>query len=105
MTHERMRQASVLVQWNMAREDQAVSILNYEIRTREDGDLTGWHLFRFTRDQYHAMAELGAFEGRRVELIEGEIIEMPPIGNEHAAVNVPVADLLKVAFGQGYVIR
>jgi Uma2 family endonuclease len=83
----------------------ALSILEYEIRTRSVGDLTDLHLFRFNRDQYHALADLGAFEGRRVELIEGEILEMPPIGSEHAAVNMPVADLLKVAFGQGYVIR
>jgi Uma2 family endonuclease len=40
----------------------------------------------FTLQQYHRMAEAGVFtEDDRVELIEGEIIEMPPIGSRHAA--------------------
>src|SRR5207249_1607451 len=40
----------------------------------------------FTVDEYHRMGEAGIFaEGKRVELIEGEIIEMSPIGSLHAA--------------------
>ena len=35
--------------------------------------------------QYHRMGEAGVFEGNeRVELIEGEIVEMAPIGSNHA---------------------
>jgi Fe2+ transport system protein FeoA len=34
--------------------------------------------FRFTRGQYHRLGELGFFNGKRVELIRGEIIEMSP---------------------------
>ena len=41
---------------------------------------------RFTVDEYYQMGEAGIFhEDDRVELIEGEIIEMVPIGVEHAA--------------------
>jgi Uma2 family endonuclease len=40
----------------------------------------------FTVDEYYKMAEAGIFdEDSRVELIEGEIIEMSPVGNRHIA--------------------
>src|SRR5207249_4094722 len=41
---------------------------------------------RFTVAQYHQMAEAGLLRGDdRVELIDGEIIELTPIGRRHAA--------------------
>jgi Uma2 family endonuclease len=40
---------------------------------------------RFTVDEYHKMGEAGVFgEDDRVELIDGEVVEMPPIGWRHA---------------------
>jgi Uma2 family endonuclease len=47
-------------------------------------DLVARH--RFTVDEYHRMGEAGVFaEDARVELINGEIVEMTPIGSRHAA--------------------
>jgi Uma2 family endonuclease len=40
--------------------------------------------YKFTRADYHEMARAGIFKaGIRVELIDGEIIEMNPIGRPH----------------------
>jgi Uma2 family endonuclease len=41
---------------------------------------------RFTIEEYHRMGEAGIFDGdNRVELIEGDIVRMPPIGPVHAS--------------------
>src|SRR5205809_7254767 len=39
----------------------------------------------FTVDDYHRLAELGILdEDDRVELLDGQVVEMTPIGPEHA---------------------
>ncbi len=49
---------------------------------------------RFTVDEYHRMGQAGIFgDDDRVELIDGEIVEMTPIGSRHAAC-VAAADVL-----------
>lgn len=49
---------------------------------------------RFTVDEYVHMAQVGILTTRdRVELLDGEIVEMTPIGRPHAAC---VADLMRV---------
>jgi Uma2 family endonuclease len=47
----------------------------------------------FTVDEYHQMADAGIFgPEERVELIDGDIIEMSPIGPRHAGCAIEVAD-------------
>src|SRR5215211_6268108 len=44
---------------------------------------------RFTVDEYHRMAEAGILrEDERVELLDGDVVEMSPVGDSHVeAVN------------------
>jgi Uma2 family endonuclease len=61
---------------------------------------------RFTWDDYHAMAAAGALkEGDRVELIEGEIVDMTPIGSRHAAVVDRLTRWLVMACGTRAIVR
>jgi hypothetical protein len=54
----------------------------------------------FAVDEYHRMAEAGIFgPEERVELIEGEIIEMSPIGPRHAGSVVDLNRLLVTRLG------
>ena len=60
----------------------------------------------WTREDYQKMAEAGVFApGERVELIEGEIVEMTPQNRPHA-VAVAVADeVLRPVFGASFHVR
>ena len=59
----------------------------------------------WTRSEYHRMADLDFFVGRRVELVEGQVIEMAAMRSPHA-VSIDLADAaLKTAFGPEYYIR
>lgn len=59
----------------------------------------------WTRGEYYKMAEAGLFEGRHVELTEGQVIEMSPMGSQHATAVALTARALEKAFGQGYFVR
>lgn len=61
--------------------------------------------WRFSVDDYHRMAEAGIFsEEDRVELIEGEIIAMPPIGSPHGGRVNRLNAMLTAAAGDRAVI-
>lgn len=67
---------------------------------REDAMAVTVRRRRFTLDEYHRMGEAGILhEDSRVELIEGEIIEMTPIGSRHAAAVSRIAELLTRRLG------
>src|SRR4051812_2628542 len=56
---------------------------------------------RITVDEYHRMAEQGSFApDARVELIDGVIIDMPPIGSPHAAMVRRFDSLLREVVGR-----
>lgn len=59
---------------------------------------------RWTRSEYYDMADRGVFDGQRVELIGGEVIEMPAQRDQRASA-IRLADYrLRDVFGKGFVI-
>ncbi len=61
---------------------------------------------RITVDEYHRMAEVGVLApDARVELIEGEIIDMAPIGRAHTSVVDQLNRLLVRAVGDEAIVR
>ena len=61
---------------------------------------------RFTVDDYHRMAETGILrEDSRVELIEGEIVDMSPIGRKHQACVDRLAARLIRNLGEKAIVR
>lgn len=87
-----------LVVWTDAEYDRMVSL----------GILPANHsrqAVRFTRDQYRAMAGHGFFDGRRVCLLHGEIIDMAAMKEPHVSGVSAVSHALRVAFGVGFNVR
>jgi Uma2 family endonuclease len=61
--------------------------------------------YRWTREEYLQMIDLGWFADKRVELIRGEVIEMPSQYDLHLAAIIKGLDALRLAFGSGYTVR
>jgi Uma2 family endonuclease len=61
--------------------------------------------FKWTKAQYHQLAELGLFEGKRTEFLEGEIIEMPTMNSPHATALELCHDILREAFTKEFAVR
>lgn len=61
--------------------------------------------YRWTREQFFQMLDLGWFQDQRVELIGGEIMEMAAQLDLHLASITLTADALRQVFGAGYWVR
>src|SRR5467141_1401358 len=60
---------------------------------------------RFNRTAYYKMADLGLFDGQRVELIDGEVIQMAPQMERHVVAIALVARALGCAIDDYHWIR
>ena len=61
---------------------------------------------RFTADEYLALADAGILaKEERIELLDGEIIQMAPIGNRHRNSVNWSADLMREAIGQRAMVQ
>jgi Uma2 family endonuclease len=60
---------------------------------------------RWTKQEYHRLAELGMFEGKRTEFLEGEIIEMPAMKSSHATALELTYDVLRDVFSKDFAVR
>lgn len=52
-------------------------------------------LAKWSIDEYHRMIEAGVLEGRQVELLNGDIVEMVPEGIPHVHLSSKGADYLR----------
>ena len=61
--------------------------------------------FRWTKKEYHYLAELGIFEGKRTEFLEGEIIEMPTMKGPHATALEVTYNAVRDVFRKDFAVR
>ncbi len=56
-----------------------MAVAERALTTPEPGGEAEWtpQPYRWTREQFYQMGDLGLFEGRRAILVEGEILAMP----------------------------
>ncbi len=65
-----------------------------------------WPRHEFTADEVERMAATGAFdEGPKVELLDGELVDVSPQGPIHSSLHTVLADLLRTAYGAGTHVR
>jgi Uma2 family endonuclease len=60
--------------------------------------------YLWTREEYYRLAETGFFEGKQVELLEGEIFEMSPMKTPHATAIRLIVELMRKIFTDGFVV-
>lgn len=56
-------------------------------------------------EDYHLMGKVGILNEKGIELINGEIIEMSPIGSKHAAIVEKIKDLLVIFLHKKAIVR
>ncbi len=58
--------------------------------------------YRWTREQFYEIGNMGLFEGRRAILIEGDILAMPAMKEAHRASLILADQALREAFGSHF---
>lgn len=71
----------------------------------EPSDIAPETLRPLRRVEYEEMVRLGMFEGERVELLYGTIVQMSPHGPAHDAAVSELDERLKAALGQRAIVR
>ena len=61
--------------------------------------------WKWTREDFVRLYELGFFNGQRVMLIDGEVLTMSPMNPEHANGIVFALQILQATFGPSFTIR
>jgi len=61
-------------------------------------------IHKWTKQEYYKMVEMGLFTGKHVELMEGQIIEMSPMGSLHRTAITLTAEILRNIFIGRYFI-
>lgn len=59
----------------------------------------------WTTAEYRAVIDAGVFDGRRVELLEGGVVEMSPVSSAHEVAVMLTTRVLERAFGAEVVVR
>ncbi|QLE50396.1 Uma2 family endonuclease [Nostoc sp. C057] len=60
---------------------------------------------KWTIDEYHHMIAAGILDDRRIELLKGEIVEMPPEGEPHAYFSSEAGEYLIQLLGNRATVR
>ena len=60
------------------------------------------HLYLWTYDEFVRLHEIGIFSDKRVELIEGRVIDMAPVGPRHFIANSKVYEALRAICPPGH---
>jgi len=61
--------------------------------------------WKWTREEFIRLYELGMFRGNRVMLIDGEVLTMSPMKPGHANGIVFAMQCIQLAFGSGFTVR
>lgn len=60
---------------------------------------------KWTLNEYHQMIKAGLLDNRKVELLKGKIVEMPPEGEAHAYFSSEAEEYLRKLLGNRATIR
>ena len=83
-----------------------MAVAERELMTPSQGAEEEWtpQPYRWTREQFNRIGDMGLFEGRRAILVDGEILAMPAMGDLHRNVLILASDVLREIFGGGFFV-